>query len=50
MMARMCPSAMIFVPSQRGISHNPREFTSAAELGQGANVLLDVLRSLADET
>jgi N-carbamoyl-L-amino-acid hydrolase len=49
MMARVCPCAMIFVPSQSGISHNPREYTSPAELSQGANVLLDVLRTLADE-
>jgi N-carbamoyl-L-amino-acid hydrolase len=49
MMARVCPCAMIFVPSHSGVSHNPREYTSPAELTQGANVLLDVLRSLADE-
>ena len=49
MMARICPAAMIFVPSQGGISHNPREHTAPAELTQGANVLLDVLRGLCDE-
>lgn len=49
MMARICPAAMIFVPSQGGISHNPREFTRASELRNGANVLLDVLRALANE-
>jgi N-carbamoyl-L-amino-acid hydrolase len=49
MMARICPAAMIFVPSQGGISHNPREFTRASELRDGANVLLDVLRALANE-
>jgi N-carbamoyl-L-amino-acid hydrolase len=49
MMARVCPSAMIFVPSRGGISHNPSEFTSPAELVRGADVLLEVLRSLADE-
>jgi len=48
MMARICPSAMIFVPSHGGISHNPREYTAPAEIVQGANVLLDVLRALAD--
>jgi N-carbamoyl-L-amino-acid hydrolase len=48
MMARICPAAMIFVPSEKGISHNPREHTAPADLTQGANVLLDVLLALAD--
>lgn len=47
MMARVCPSAMIFVPSVGGISHNPREHTAPADLLRGANVLLDVLLALA---
>lgn len=47
MMARICPAAMIFVPSQGGISHNPREHTAEADLIAGANVLLDVVRALA---
>ena len=49
MMARICPTAMVFVPSQGGISHNPREYTAPEALTQGANVLLDVLRSLAED-
>ncbi|MBL8353098.1 MAG: diaminopropionate ammonia-lyase [Burkholderiaceae bacterium] len=49
MLARICPSAMIFVPSVMGISHNPREHTEAADLLRGANVLLDVLLTLASE-
>ncbi|WP_158813082.1 Zn-dependent hydrolase [Methylocapsa sp. S129] len=49
MMARLCPAAMIFVPSVDGISHNPREHTSPADLAAGANVLLDVVRRLAAE-
>ena len=49
MIARICPAAMIFVPSVRGISHNPREHTERADLRHGANVLLDVLWALADE-
>jgi len=47
MMARLCPAAMIFVPSQAGISHNPREFTKPCELVAGANVLLDTVSYLA---
>ena len=49
MMARIAPAAMIFVPSRGGLSHNPREHTEPEELRDGANVLLDVLRALADE-
>lgn len=49
MMARICPAAMIFVPSVQGISHNPREHTEPTDLVRGANVLKDVLLSLADE-
>ena len=47
MMARLCPAAMIFVPSIEGISHNPREHTPAADLEAGANVLLDVIQDLS---
>ncbi len=48
MIARMAPSAMIFVPSRRGISHNPSEFTADADLVAGANVLLDIVRELVE--
>jgi N-carbamoyl-L-amino-acid hydrolase len=47
MIARMAPSAMIFVPSTGGISHNPREHTPDADLVAGANILLDVAARLA---
>ncbi|MBV6749004.1 Zn-dependent hydrolase [Pseudomonas chlororaphis] len=43
MIARMAPSAMIFVPSRGGISHNPREHTDDDQLIKGAEVLLDVV-------
>lgn len=43
MIARIAPSAMIFVPSQGGISHNPREHTEDEQLVIGAEVLLDVV-------
>ena len=43
MIARIAPAAMIFVPSQGGISHNPREHTDEEQLIQGAQVLLDVV-------
>jgi N-carbamoyl-L-amino-acid hydrolase len=43
MLARICPAAMVFVPSQGGISHNPREFTEDTQLINGTEVLLDVV-------
>ena len=43
MMARIAPSAMIFVPSIKGISHNPEEATDPADLAFGAEVLLQVV-------
>jgi beta-ureidopropionase / N-carbamoyl-L-amino-acid hydrolase len=49
MMARIAPSAMIFVPSNGGISHNPREHTADADLIAGASVLLEVVARLAAE-
>jgi len=50
MLARVCPSAMIFVPSAGGLSHNSAEHTDPAQLTAGANVLLHVLLRLAGET
>ncbi|MBB3409778.1 N-carbamoyl-L-amino-acid hydrolase [Rhizobium sp. BK316] len=49
MIARIAPSAMIFVPSQGGISHNPREFTADDDIVAGANILLDVASRLTQE-
>lgn len=47
MFARVCPTGMIFVPSVRGISHNPAEHTDPADLVAGTNLLLGVMMSLA---
>ena len=47
MLARICPTAMIFVPSVGGISHNVKEYTHPADLEAGANVLLHTLLRLA---
>lgn len=48
MLARVCPSGMVFVPSVNGISHNPAEYTDAADLEHGTNVLLGVVLALAE--
>ncbi len=45
--APIAPTGMIFVPSRSGISHNPAEFTSAAQLAQGTRVLAQALVALA---
>ena len=47
MLARVCPSGMVFVPSVKGISHNPAEHTDDADLEAGANVLLECVLRLA---
>ena len=47
MLARISPTAMIFTPSHQGISHNPAEHTEPADLEAGANVLLQVMATLA---
>ncbi|MGO6815963.1 Zn-dependent hydrolase (plasmid) [Rhizobium leguminosarum] len=49
MIARIAPSAMIFVPSIGGISHNPKEYTADEDLVAGTNILLDIVRRLATE-
>ncbi len=48
MLARLCPTAMIFVPSVKGLSHNVAEFTTPADIEAGADILLDLLLELAE--
>ncbi|WP_411346035.1 allantoate deiminase [Paenibacillus sp. WLX1005] len=43
----VCPSAMIFVPSRDGISHNPLEYTTPDDLIQGFRVLTQWLYQTA---
>jgi N-carbamoyl-L-amino-acid hydrolase len=43
------PSAMLFVPSVGGASHNPREFTRQEDVVNGANTLLHTLLGLTAE-
>ena len=45
-MANIGPIGMIFIPSVAGISHSPKEFSSPADIENGANVLLGTLESL----
>ena len=48
-MARIGPAGMIFVPSAKGISHAPTEFSRPADIENGANVLLQALLRIDGE-
>jgi N-carbamoyl-L-amino-acid hydrolase len=47
-MARVCPTGMIFVPCEKGISHNEAENASPQDLAAGARVLTAALLDLAN--
>jgi N-carbamoyl-L-amino-acid hydrolase len=47
-MARLCPTAMIFVPCEGGVSHNEAENAKPADLAAGARVLTAALVDLAN--
>lgn len=44
--APLVPTAMLFVPSRKGISHNPAEFTEPADLAEGVKGLIGALYEL----
>lgn len=46
-MAQICPATMIFIPSYKGYSHRPDEFSSPEQIACGVRVLASLLRSLA---
>ena len=46
-MARVAPTAMVFVPCRGGVSHRPDEFTSPEAIAKGVVVLADTLAMLA---
>lgn len=48
--ASFVPSAMIFVPSEKGYSHREDEYTSYEDCAKGANVLLNAVLNLCRET
>jgi beta-ureidopropionase / N-carbamoyl-L-amino-acid hydrolase len=48
MLQRVCPAGMVFTPSAKGVSHNPREHTDPSELELGANVLLQTVLTLTE--
>jgi ureidoglycolate amidohydrolase len=46
-LARIAPTAMIFIPSRSGFSHRPDEYSSPEAIGQGTLVLAESLARLA---
>ncbi|HEY7744621.1 MAG TPA: M20 family metallo-hydrolase, partial [Burkholderiales bacterium] len=46
-MARVCPTGMIFVPCEKGVSHNEAENAKPGDLAAGARVLTAALLELA---
>lgn len=49
MIASICPTAMIFIPSVKGISHNVEELSYDQDLENGANVLLNAILKRAND-
>ena len=47
--ASITRAAMIFIPSVGGISHSPKEFSTATDMTNGANVLLQTILKLDKE-
>lgn len=45
-MAELAPTAMLFVPSHKGISHSPLEFTEPKDLAAGVKALIGALYEL----
>lgn len=48
MFAPNCPTAMVFVPSKDGLSHNIKEFTAPEHIAPGVDVLLRVVLGQAE--
>ena len=46
-MARVAPTAMIFIPCREGVSHRPDEFASEDAIARGTEVLALTLAALA---
>jgi N-carbamoyl-L-amino-acid hydrolase len=44
--ASVCPSAMIFIPCLRGMSHTPDEYSTPEQLAAGTQVLLETVLRL----
>ena len=47
-MAKITPATMIFIPSTRGISHNPLEWTDPEDIGLGTQLLMETMIRVAN--
>jgi len=47
-MAEICPMGMVFIPSVKGLSHTPEEFTRFGDVVKGAEILASAILRLAD--
>jgi beta-ureidopropionase / N-carbamoyl-L-amino-acid hydrolase len=48
-MAKITPAAMIFVPSKKGVSHSPMEWTEPEDICLGTQLLLETIVRIANE-
>jgi N-carbamoyl-L-amino-acid hydrolase len=48
-MAKVAPAGMLFIPSRRGISHSPLEWSEPEDICLGAQLLLDSIIRVANE-
>jgi acetylornithine deacetylase/succinyl-diaminopimelate desuccinylase-like protein len=46
-LARVVPSAMIFIPCEHGLSHCPEEFAKLSDIAKGTAVLVKLILDLA---
>ena len=46
-MARVAPTAMLFIPCRNGYSHRPDEYASPEDIARGVVVLAETLAALA---
>ena len=49
-MAKVTSAGMLFIPSRRGISHSPLEWSEPEDICLGAQLLLDAVIRIANET
>jgi len=47
-MAQVCPTTMIFIPSFKGYSHRPDEYSSPEQIEAGVKVLAATLAELSN--
>lgn len=48
-MAKIAPAGMLFIPSRRGISHSPLEWSDPEDICLGTQLLLDAIVRVANE-